>query len=277
MARLPKGMNKHYGRNIDRMPQLLKARESPMSAATLMKARLQQGDEFPDLWNCWYDTSDLVVYPKGNDKEVYFLLTVDNQGQVTDNGRKALELIRPGNLASDYGAKVDKIGLLGRRGLIKVDRSKITTRTRLTQEQALNEITWRILARHPDEVPKAFAEDEALLKEYEARVRSKTSQGTNMAVYLGDSVADEHTLKAWCVGGLGCEAGARVRGDLGYDVNGCLVGIAPEALGALGKGASNIKAYTMADLKAYDAAVKGLEATVKPELLKPFAALRKKL
>ena len=33
----------------------------------------------------------------------------------------------------------------------------------------------------------------------------------------------------------------------------------------------------MADLQAFDNAVKGLEATVKPELLKPFADLKKKL
>jgi len=244
MVRLPKGMNEHYGKNIDGMPQLLKARESPMSVATLMKARLQQGEEFPDLWNCWYDTSDLVVYPKGNDKEVYFLLTVDNQGKVTGNGRKALELIRPENLASNYGAKVDKIGSLGRKGVIKVDKSKITTETRLTQEQALNEVAWRILARHPNEVPKAFAEDEALLKEYKSRVKSKTGQSTNMAIYLGDSVDDEHTLKAWYVSGLVDRSIAYGWDDLGS--LGRLVGIAPEALSAPGKGASNVKAYTKA-------------------------------
>ena len=33
----------------------------------------------------------------------------------------------------------------------------------------------------------------------------------------------------------------------------------------------------MADLQAFDVAVKGLEATVRPELLAPFAQLRKKL
>ena len=64
--------------------------------------------------------------------------------------------------------------------------------------------------------------------------------------------------------------------DLGSD-DGRLVGIAPEALSAPGKGASNIKAYTMADLQAVDKAMKGLEATVRPELLAPFAQLRKKL
>ena len=44
-----------------------------------------------------------------------------------------------------------------------------------------------------------------------------------------------------------------------------------------GNDTSNIKAYTIADLQAFDGAVKGLEATVRPELLIPFAELRKKL
>jgi len=242
MANLPEGMREHYGRNIDKMPQILKAGEVPMSTAQLMKARLEQGAEFPDLWNCWYDTSDLVVYPKGNDKEVYVLLTVDNQDQMTANGRNALELIRPGNLALNYGAKLDKIGSLGRRGLVKVSRDKLTTGRHLTQEQALTETAWRILARHPDEVPKAFAEDESLLREYEERIRAKTGQSTNMAVYLGDSVPDEHTLKAWCVGGLG--GGSDVGGRSGLDGgSGRLVGIAPEALSAPGRW-QKVRTYT---------------------------------
>ena len=33
----------------------------------------------------------------------------------------------------------------------------------------------------------------------------------------------------------------------------------------------------MADLQSFDGAVKGLEATVRPELLEPFVELRKKL
>ena len=234
MVTLPKGMNEHYGRNVDRMPALLRTVEVPMSAARLMKARLEQGANTPDLWNNYFDTSDLVVYPKGNDKNVYFLLTVDNQGDVTPNGRKALDLIRPGNLASNYGAKVDKISSLGRKGLIKVSRNGLTTDRYLSQEQALNEVAWRILSRHPDEVPTAFAEDKALLKEYEARVRSKTRQGENMAVYLGDSLADENTLKAWCVYWL--EGGSVAFGRCYLDgSNGRFVGIAPEAQVASGR------------------------------------------
>jgi len=41
--------------------------------------------------------------------------------------------------------------------------------------------------------------------------------------------------------------------------------------------ASNIKAYTMADLQAFDNAMKGLEGILHPNVLKPFVELRKKL
>ena len=134
---LPEGMNERYGRNVDRMPELLKAGEVPTSTARFMQARLQDGGQFPDLWNKYADTSDLVVYPKGSDKNVYVLLTVDNQGQITPNGRKALELIRPDNFASNYGVVVEQLKDLGRKGLIKVPRSKIITDTYLTKDKAL--------------------------------------------------------------------------------------------------------------------------------------------
>ena len=58
MVTLPKGMNEHYGRNVDRMPALLRTVEVPMSAARLMKARLEQGANTPDLWNNYFDTSN---------------------------------------------------------------------------------------------------------------------------------------------------------------------------------------------------------------------------
>lgn len=290
---LPKGMKEYYGRNIDRMPEILKAGEIPMSASALMKYRINQGEDFPDLWNCWYDTSDLIIYPKGNNKEVYFLLAVNNKGKITKNGRKALELIRPGNLASNYGAIVDNIEQLEGKNLIKVSKDKLTTEKYLTREQVLNELTWRILTRYPDEVPKDFAESKNLLEDYEAKISSKTRENTNMAVYLGNSLKDVNILKAWCVYWLEYRSYAYGRYNLDNG-SGRFVGIcqeslilghfpnqgfvkSPEALGAPVKGASNIKAYTIADLQAFDKAMKGLERTLHPDVLKPFADLRKKL
>jgi len=276
MLSLPKGMNEHYGRNVDGMPELLGAGEVPVSVSGIIQSRLRQGDEFPDLWNNWHYSSDLVVYSKGNDKEVYVFLTVDNKGQITKNGRKALELISPDNLASNYGAVVEQLKDLGKKGLIKVPRSKITTETYLSKDQILNEQVWRILARHPDEVPAGFAEDKELLKEYIDEVQRRTNESKNMALYVGDSSKYETTLKAWFVYGLVGRSGALGRIGLG-DVSGRLLGIAPEALSVPDKGASNIKAYTMADLQAVDEAMQGLEGILHPDVLKPFVDLRKKL
>jgi len=242
MLSLPKGMKEHYGRNVDKMPGILRVGEVPMSISGVMKSRLEQGDEFPDLWNNWYDTSDLVVYPKGNDKDVYVLLTADNKGQITKNGRKALELIRSDNLASNYGAVVEQLRDLGRKGLVKVSRSKITTDTYLTKDQAFDEQVWRILARHPDEVAKEFAEDKDLLGEYFSEVQKRTGNTENMALYIGDSLKDQTTLKAWCVDWLE----GRSYADGGADLDrgdGRLLGIAPEALGAPGKD-EKIRTYT---------------------------------
>jgi len=229
MLSLPKGMNEHYGRDADKMPKLLGAGEVPMSISGIMQARLEQGNEFPDLWNNWYDTSDLVVYPKGNDKELYVFLTVDNQGQITKNGRKALELIRSDNLASNRGAVVEQLKDLGRKGLIKVPRSKITTGSYLTGDQVLDEQVWRILARYTNEVPAGFAEDKELLGKYFEEVASRTKGSKNMALYVGDSLKDQTTLKAWCVGRLGCRSVAGGEIGLGSG-SGRLLGIAPEAL-----------------------------------------------
>ncbi|PIZ82968.1 hypothetical protein COX97_02135 [Candidatus Pacearchaeota archaeon CG_4_10_14_0_2_um_filter_05_32_18] len=96
-----------------------------------------------------------------------------------------------------------------------------------------------------------------------------------MGVYP-DSAGDNPKLRAWFVYGLEYGSDAFGRNNLDNDC-GRFVGIAPEALSAPGKGASNIKAYTMADLQAVDKTMKGLEGTLHPDVLKPFVELRKKL
>ena len=247
MLSLPKGLNEHYGKNVDKMPELLKAGEVPASAARIMQARLKQGGEFPDLWTNWYDTSDLVVYPQANDKEIYVLLTVNNTGQITENGRTALELIKKGNLASNYGVIVERLGDLGRKGLIKVPMKKIKTDTYLTQKQILGQQVWRILARDPNEVSAEFVEDKNLLRDYASEVQRRTKSSENMALYIGESLDDKTTLKAWCVSRLVDGSVAYGGGNLGND-GGRLVGLAPEALGAPGKGAKSARAYSVEEI-----------------------------
>ena len=246
MLSLPKDINEHYGKNSDKMPKILNAGETPISVAEVMKARLNKGNDFPDLWNNYFDSSDLVVYPKRNNNDIYVLLTVNNKEQVTKNGRKALELINSDNLASNSGAVVGQLRDLGRKGLIKISRNKITTGTYLTSDKILNEQVWRVLARHPDEVPSEFAEDKGLLQEYVNEIKSRKNNTENMAIYLGDSLNDKTTLKAWCVGGLGGGSGAS-GGDGLVNVGGRLLGIAPEVLSASGKSIEN-KVYTFGEI-----------------------------
>jgi len=271
---LPKGMHEHYGRNTERMPELLRAGEVPMFAARFMQARLQKGNDFPHLWTNYADTSDLVVYPQGNDKDVYILLTVDKQGKNISNGRRALELIRAYNLASNHGAIVEELEDISGNGLIKVPRKRIITETDLTQRQILKQLVWRILARHPDEVPAEFAEDKNLLRDYSKEIQSRTGSQRNMALYLGEALDDKTTLKAWCVGRLGNRSDAS--GRLGLDSDfGRLVGfLAPEALG---KGVEKVKTYTEVDLQKFDVTLKGLEDALHPDVIRQFADLRRKL
>ena len=224
---LPKGMNEYYGRNVDKMPELLKAGEVPLSMSGIMQLRLGQGSEFPNLWKNWYYTSDLSVSPKGNDEEIYFLLTVDNQGQITENGRKALELIRPDNLVSNSGVVVEQLKDLGGEGLIKVLRSKIKTETYLLEDQILREQVWRIFARHPDEVPSKFAEDEELLRKYVNEVQERSGDKRNMALYVGNPLKDKTILNVWNIDGPGYRsyAGGRLGLDFPY---GRLISRSPE-------------------------------------------------
>lgn len=236
---LPQGIHEYFGRNTDRMPKMLKVGEVPMSAARFMQARLKDGKEFQDLWN-YADTSDLAVYPRGNDKDIYVLLTVDNQMRVAPNGKKALELIRQDNLASNHGAIVEKLGDIKGANLIKIPRKKVIAEKGLIQRQILKELVWRVLARHPDEVPAGFAEDKNLLNDYSREVQSGTGCSENMAIYLGNSLDDRTTLKAWCVSGLEGRSDAVGWGDLDCDFGRLLGELAPEAPSMSSKGVERI-------------------------------------
>ena len=226
--RLPRGICEYYGRNVDKIPKLLKDGKIPISAARFIQSRLKYGDEFSDLWT-YTDTSDLVVYPKGDSKNIYTLLTVDNQNRITDNGKRALELIKSDNLASNYGAVVEQLDDLKGKNLIKIPKNRIITGQYFTQKQVLDELVWRVLTRHPDEVPAEFAEDRDLLREYFSEVALRTKNPENMALFIENSLKDKTTLKAWCVCRLGNRSGANGGGDLGGGY-GRFLGLAPEAL-----------------------------------------------
>jgi len=214
------------GRNVETMPKLLADGRVPMSASQLMKYRIAESDKLPDWKNSYFDTSDLIAYSAKGDGKVKFILTVGKDGKITDKGRKALELINPNSKRSSGAIELGDqyrildgievpIGNLGRTG------------DYLTQNEILGNKAWRILARHPDEVPKEFAEDSNLLKEYSTWVVNQTKSDKNMGVYV-DSLDASPKLRAWYVYRLGLRSNANGRDYLDDDY-GRLVGLAPEA------------------------------------------------
>ncbi len=216
----------YNGRNVDKMPQLLADGRVPMSTFQLMNYRINDSDRFPDWKNLYFDTSDLIAYSSKGDGKVKFIFTVGKDGKITNNGKNALKLINPDSKISSGAIELGDqyqslegievaIGNLGR------------TENHLIQSEILGNKVWRILARHPDEVPKEFAEDPNLLKEYSTWVTNQTKSDKNMGVYI-DYLDKSPKLRAWFVYGLGGWSLADGGDDLD-GVSGRLVGLAPEA------------------------------------------------
>ncbi|MBU0466933.1 MAG: hypothetical protein KJ718_00965 [Nanoarchaeota archaeon] len=227
------------GQNIQRMPELLARGRVPIPASEVMKRRVAVGEQLPDWGNSWFDTSDLVAYDaKGRSNNVKFILTVDNKGNLTEVGKRALSWINPDMPLVNYAIDLSQGNLydtLRGEGVIEVSREKLgEVEGRLKRGEVIDSKPWRILARHPDEVPVGFAEDKSLLPEYVDWVASKTGQGENMGVYF-DANGDKAKMRAWFVYRLGGRSGALGRYYLVYG-NGRFVGLAPEAQIALAKG-----------------------------------------
>ena len=248
-----------YGKNVKQMPKLIADGRVPMNVAQLMQRRLcviNSDDEVKASYmDNFFDTGDAVVYhPDGRVKIVLDSQTLREMTPESERSNGALVL------ASDvYDTlegeefKKEKLG--------KVNDS-------LSREDVKAHPVWKVLAR-----------DQGLLNDYADYIfvegKERFSYDTAMGVYP-DSASNDVKMRAWYVNGLENMSGAN-GGYYFYIDCGRLVGIAPEALSEPGKGAQNIKAYTITDLRAVDAAIKGLEGTLQPNVLKPFVDLRKKL
>ena len=248
-----------YGRNVEQMPKLIADSRVPMNVSQLMQRRLDVRNSDAKVkgsyMDNYFDTGDAVVYhPDGRVKIVLDSQTLRDMAPETQRVGGAL-LIGEDVYNTLEGEEFKK-GKLGK------------TESSLSREDVKSHPVWKVLAR-----------DQGLLNDYAdyifAEGKERFGYDTAMGVYP-DSAGDNPKMRAWCVNWLGFRSVANGRYDLDY-FNRRFVGIAPEALSAPGKGASNIKAYTMADLQAVDKAMKGLEGTLHPDVLKPFAELRKKL
>ncbi len=221
------------GKNKEQMPLLLADDRYPMFVTQVFEKRVRGRG-----LGRYVDTGDLVAYngPKRDDQEIKFILTATRNG-LTDIGRLALDLI---NEKSDYingavnlnqardikGREIKgAYNALSGNGVIALKRKDFGILNQdLTLEQRLNHKGWRVLARHPDEVPKEFAEDFKAFKEYNLKVVSP-QYDTVMGFYLANG-EEVPTLRALFVSRLGGVGGSRVNGnsDLDND-NGRLVGV----------------------------------------------------
>jgi len=249
-----------YGRNTEKMQELVADGRVPMSVAGLMQRRLDvrnSDDKVKSAWmDNYFDIGDAVVYhPDGRVKIVLDSEDLRNMTPDTPRNGGAL-MVAPEAYDALQGEEFKK-GKLGR------------TEDWMSREDVKAHPVWKVLAR-----------DQALLNDYAdyifAEGKERFDYDTAMGIFPGSANGDTPEMRAWYFNRL--ESRSKASGWVDLDRNyGRLVGIAPEALSAPGKGASNVKAYTMADLQAVDKAMKGLEGTLHPDVLKPFAELRKKL
>ena len=255
-----------YGRNVEQMPKLIADGRVPMNTAQLMQRRLDvinsDAKVKSSYMDNYFDTGDAVVYHP--DGRVKIVLDSETLREMTpDTRRVGGALLLTEDVYNALEGEEFKKGKLGK------------VNDWMSREDVKAHPVWKVLAR-----------DQALLNDYtdfifgEYQPRFAKDSDLDdlklMGIYPGFANGTAPEMRAWYVRGLEDRSVAVGWGYLDGD-RGRFLGIAPEALSAPGKGASTIKAYTMADLQAFDGAVKGLEATVRPELLAPFAQLRKKL
>jgi len=198
------------------MPLMLSLGVNPLSAVEFMRNR---DAIFTQLRDVYANVSDLVAYGgKGASDEIKMILTMDNQGRITESGRKTLELINP-KQERNSGAIVlsDELydGFNG-ANVIKLSRKnlkKYGVNKRLTGPQVLNHPGWRVLLRHPDAVPTEFAYDKGLMQEVVGKTFAEMNSGRDgyregMGFYP-DASKKHAKMRTWCIGRL-------VLGSLAY-------------------------------------------------------------
>jgi hypothetical protein len=248
------------GRNTKQMPKLIAEKRVPMNVAQLMQERLDVRNSDAEIkssyMDFYFDAGDGIAYhPDGRVKIVLDSQTLRDMNPDTPRVRGALLLTE--DVYNALEGEEFKKGKIGKTG------------EWLSKKDVKAHPVWRILAR-----------DQGLLNDY---VDYTFAEGKRfdydeaMGVFLSSAKGDTPEMRAGRVGRLAFRSNASGRDDLDDD-SGRLIGIALGVLSVSGNGGvSRIKTYTMADLQAVDKAIKGLEGTLTPEILKPFVDLRKKL
>jgi len=266
-----------YGNNLVQMPLLIASSRTPISFARVMQRRLDLRDGPQDVKTAWndnyFDTADAVIY--GPDGEVLVELDAQTLRGVTSESPRNGGAVILGANKDEALANYDT--LKKQANVVVFDKGKLgEINTGLSREVVKAHPFWKVIARNQtllnDFVDYTF-------EEYQARFAkdTKIEDIRIMGVYPSSCQGDSPEMRALYAYWL--ENGANVGGRNGLGSgDGRLVGeLAPEAQVAKNSGASAIGIYSMADLQTFDNAYKGLESTIKPEVLKPFADLRRKL
>jgi len=256
----PEAYKEFYGRNTEQMPKLIADGRVPMSVSGLMQRRLDvrnSDDKVKSAWmDNYFDTGDAVVYhPDGRVKIV--LDSEDLRNMTPDTPRNGGALIVTPEAYDALQGEVFKKGKLGKTG------------NWMSREDVKAHPVWKVLAR-----------DQALLNDYTdfifAEGKERFGYDTAMGVFPGSCGGDKPEMRAWYVMWLDLRSDADGGNGLDDD-DGRLVGIAPEALGASGKGASNIRAYSMADVQTARKQLDQIAEFMKPESVDKVKSLLGKL
>jgi hypothetical protein len=260
----------YNGRNVDAMPKLISDGRIPMNVAQLMQRRIDLRNDNTGVKDFYmgnyFDTGDMVLYhPNGNVKVVY---TVEN-GQITEQGRKLLEMINPQSKRNGGALILEKDVYSVLQGEVFKKDELGKTGDWMSKADVKAHPVWRVLAR-----------DQALLDDYTDYIFTEGKKSFNydtaMGVFPGSCSGNALEMRAWYVSGLG---GRSIAGG-GYDlddVDGRSVGIAPEALKSVGSGVSAVRTYTMGDVQKAREELTLLEKTIRPESLDRVKTLIGKL
>lgn len=204
-----------YGRNIDKMPELVASGLTPMTFADVMKRRLEVlgGDKnvADAWWNNYFDTVDIVAYhPDGRIK-----IVLDSQSARKINPKSTVRngsVVLPGTDAYEQ--------LVGQE-FSKEDVEKYAKSESLTLKQALSNPIWAALANDP-KLHEEYAK--ATFKE----AKEKYGYDKNMGVYLS-GFKEVPNFRLWLLGRLDFNSDAIGFSNVDSYGGGRLVGVAPEA------------------------------------------------
>ncbi|MBU1201633.1 MAG: hypothetical protein KJ583_05125 [Nanoarchaeota archaeon] len=206
-----------YGKNIDKMPELIASGFTPMTFADVMKRRLEvlggNKDVADAWWDNYFDTVNIVAYhPDGRIK-----IVLDSQLAKEINPKST---VRNGSIVLP---NTDAYEQLAGQEFTQKEIEKYAKSESLTLKQALSNPIWAALANDP-KLHEEYAK--ATFKE----AKEKYGFNNNLGVYLS-GFKEVPNFRLWLSSRLNYNSDADGSNSLDYNY-GRLVGVAPEAHGA---------------------------------------------